>query len=70
MVLFTGVKTALALLYDLPRTQTSPFEEVSLVMYNLPALSKAIPAGLKQPELALGPLPAHFVTSGLRMTSE
>jgi hypothetical protein len=54
---------------DFPKTHTSPFEEVSLVIYNLPPLSNRSPAGLKHPELETGPLPAHLVTSGFHMTS-
>jgi hypothetical protein len=50
-------------LYCLPKIHNSPLVEVSLVIYNRPALSNANPAGLKHPELKLGPLPAHLVTS-------
>ena len=55
--------------HDLANIQISPLEEVSLVMYSLLPLSKRRPAGLKHPELKLGPLPAHFVTSGFQNTS-
>ena len=56
-------------IYDWPKIQSSPFVEVSLVMNSLPALSYARPAGLKQPELKEGPLPAHLVTSGFQKIS-
>jgi hypothetical protein len=53
----------------LPRIHSSAFELTSLVIYSLSELSKRRPAGLKHPELKLGPSPVHFVTSGFDMTS-